>query len=458
MSEETIGTRREAFRRVFERGKIENRPEIKILLYTDAPELVTKEVTGMFSLGRMIDHLKGHPPAFAALAEPRVESRYRNNSRSANNKLDTLLSEEKARTGSTFDQIWFFGIHQINKTIPNLGLGGGTPESELTAEEVRALRQWMEEDQGGVLITGDHANPRPPDAIPTDPNPLNPDPARDAPFLGLGRALGRTIPRAGEMRSWEGDPTSYRGHRFNTQVAVPGGSPSAPGLEGDPTPQRIQPTLFDEIGRPAQIGQPHPLFFYRDEVPIQVLPDHAHEGGIVVPDLSNEDIWKRNSVGFQPVPHIAAQGFDAERRIPVNLISTYDGTSVNVGRIVADSSWHHYFNLNLESLLFPAAPDSPADQIGQFYGNLAIWLSPPKKRQEMAQLMIDWLAKQPMVLEENGPGEITDPAALLATGGAVLKPLKRIASPCEIHELLQMTLVAESNSSVKKTSNIKQMS
>lgn len=438
---------RQEAQQLFQLSRID-KPTIKILLYTDAPKLVTRRRTGPFSLGRMIQHLEGHSPAFARF-DIRLESRYRNNSFTADNKLHDLL-EAEARAGAPFDQIWFFGIHQINKTSPNVGLGGGTRESELTAEEVTALTTWMEDHQGGVLVTGDHANERPPDAISEDPNPLCPDTTRSERFLSLGRALGRCIPRAGKMRDWEGDPTADRGHSFNTNVTVSGIRIDDPGLQRDRLPQQISLQLFDENGRPADIGQPHPLFFYRDERSIQFLPDHMHEGAIQVPpNLDDESIWKRNTHGFQPQPQIVATGIDADRGTRIGVIAAYDGTAVNVGRIVADSSWHHYFNINLENLMFPGLPDSPADQIGQFYANLAIWLCPTAKRQQMADAMVQWVANNPVVLEVFGPTATEKRSALLGTGGAALGVLKRVAAPCEIHELTLMTLSNERRQQVE---------
>lgn len=447
MAQDFLRNFRDESRQLFELPHV-NKPTIKILLYTDAPNLVTTRRVGSFSLGRMIEHLEGHSPAFANL-EIRWESRYRDNSLTANNKLHDLL-EAEAKTGEPFDQIWFFGIHQINRTSPDVGLGGGTRESELTADEVTALTKWMDQHQGGVLVTGDHANERPSDFIADDPNPLCPDTARTERFLSLGRALGRCIPRAGQMRDWEGDPTSDRGHRASTVVLVHGTGINDPGLDRDPQPQQIALQHFDETGRPTDIGRPHPLFFYNDEQSIQFLPDHRHEGTVQLPpNIADETVWKRNAEGFQPQPHIVATGIDRDRGGPANLLAVYDGTAVNVGRIVADSSWHHYFNVNLENLMFPAAPATPADQIGQFYSNLAVWLCPVHKRQQMANAMVQWLARNPVTLEVVGPILTEKLSELLGTGSAALAVLKRVASPCEVHELLQMVLTAERRKKVE---------
>lgn len=434
MAQENLRNLRADARELFEL-RTTDKPTIKILLYTDAPEFVTDRRVGAFSLGRMLQHLRGHSPAFARF-DVRLESRYRN-SLTANNKLNDILEKER-KTGAQFDQIWFFGIHQINKRNRSLNFRGGTPESELTEEESRALQVWMDEHHGGVLVTGDHANERPRDAIDEDPNSLFPDTARKEQFLSLGRALGRGIPRAGKLRDWEGDPTSLPGRTFNTTSRRQGVSNDSSTLERDPIAQRIDPRHFDDSGRPTSNGKPHPLFFYNNDHPIQFLPDHMHEGTVKLPDLT-DGTWKRNADGFRPEPHVVATGIDADTGKSLALVVAFDGTAVDQGRIVADSSWHHYFNVNLEGLLFPAPAGSAADQIGQFYANLAIWLSPIEKRQQMSDVMIEWLAYHPVILEEFDPIQTKELTALLRTGGTALALLKRVASPCEIHELLQMT-------------------
>ena len=70
-----------------------------------------------------------------------------------------------------------------------------------------------------------------------------------------------------------------------------------------------------------------------------------------------------------------------------NTLAAYDGHTVNVGRIVTDSSFHHFLDLNLLgdpcSLIpakkqgFNASTSGQADlaEISAFYVNLATWLA-----------------------------------------------------------------------------------
>lgn len=428
-------------RELFGLTRIE-RPTIKILLYTDSTDVV-KEPVGTFGLGLMINLLKAHAPAFADV-RVKFERRYPPGSTRAENKIHVVMKREEVTTGEPFDQIWFFGLHQVNKQTFDSGLGGGGQESELDLDEVNALRAWMD-DGHGVLMTGDHAEPRPADAL--DPDPNTPCPFRfgNPPLAGLGRALGRCVPRAGDMRDWDGPPTSREEDSNNTQVTPfirCGESFSAQILfQRDRIPQQIILPTFDEKGELSSGGRPHPLFFYREGCgSIQFFPDHLHEGQVVIPDTSDVDVWKKDAADFQPRPRVVAYGIDKRDGRKLDLITAYDGSAVGVGRIVADSSWHHYFNINLSGFTQPTRPGSAFDQIGQFYGNLALWLSPAAKRLEMAKAMFQWLAQDPHVREELVTAPETSEGEKLKAGARARQLLSRVSSPCEIHELLHMTI------------------
>src|ERR671939_671687 len=127
-------------------------PTIRILFYTDDPKIVLDPDNikstdiDFFSIGRMREHIKAHAPAFAKLSFMWV-SRSSDKKHHADHKLDDVLSKKPA-----YDQIWFFGIHQMNKEPFTLGIPkGGGPQSELDANEVAVLERWME--TGGVLMT-----------------------------------------------------------------------------------------------------------------------------------------------------------------------------------------------------------------------------------------------------------------------------------------------------------------
>jgi hypothetical protein len=414
------------------------KPTIRILLYTDDPQEIVKGPAADLGLGLMINHLEGHPPAFANLSIT-YEPRYTGIGPKANNKINLVLDNADAK-GEPFDQVWVFGLHQVNRQSFSMGVGGGGPESELDKAEISAFERRM--DTGlGVLITGDHANRQPPDIVPLDLNSTCDDPRRGDQFLGLGRALGRCIPRAGELRDWEGKPTSQPRFSFNTQVVVFGTNvDTQSGFDLDTTPQQLILQTFNDKGRPSLNGQPHPLFFYRQGQAIQLFPDHVHEGAVVIPESLSARWPKKNNV--RPQPRVVAYGLDKRNGNLLKLVGAYDGDFVDVGRIVADSTWHHYFNVNLRGFQHPGALFSPTDQIGQYYRNLALWLTPRRLRIQMAEVMARWIAQQPSIAELVGPRPSKLLSEMMNTGSAAMKLLTEVASACEIHELFQ-TLVPE---------------
>ena len=266
------------------------------------------------------------------------------------------------------------------------------------------------------MIAGDHSEIRPDNAV-TVPEPACPDDSTAKDPFALGRALGRCVPRAGLMRKWAGPPTKT-GDNHNTVVAG--------GLQQDGRPQTFKHILFDETGNPNPVGSPHPLFFYRANSFIDVLPDHDHEGALV--DIFDPSVWPKVEGKPQPLPRIVAVGTNQRNRTEFNLISAYDGDSVDVGRVVADSSWHHYLGGNLKNFPHPAAVNTESDKIGQFYGNLGLWLAPRSKRIQMAQALLWELANLALVLR--GWEEDT-----FRLGTFAYITLLQMASPCEIHEL-----------------------
>lgn len=402
-------------------------PTIKILLYADDPNGI-RPGNDTSDLATMIEHLCAHQPAFARF-EVTWLSR---NSRTSDNKLNP----ERLKL---YDEIWFFGIHQLNNE-PD------APESELTEHEVRALTDWMKIDEkgGGILMTGDHAEPRPKGT--PGQNPLCPDSSNEN-LLGLGRALGRCVPRAGLLRKWEGSPTSTPPKdRFNTQTPVTGHDPGGGELQTDRFPMLLLLSRFDAAGNPSSTGAPHPLFFYPQGTFIQVFPDHVHEGAVIIPESFDEKVWPKGKIVW-PKPQVVAQGLDYQNATVGNILAAYDGDPASVGRVVADSTWHHYMNENLENFRPGTPVGSDADQIGQFYGNLALWLAPFDKRRQMAHVMFAWLASRLSVREESGMamGDANVPSAeqIARIGQAAYSALLRVASPCEVHELLSASLPPE---------------
>ena len=294
-------------------------------------------------------------------------------------------------------------------------------------------------------MTGDHAEPRP-NGTPGQ-NPLCPDSSEEN-LLGLGRALGRCVPRAGLLRKWEGSPTSNPpADRFNTQTPVSGHDPGGGELQTDEFPMLLLLSRFDAVGNPSSTGAAaHPLFFYPQGGFIQVFPDHVHEGAVIIPESFDEKVWPKGK-SVWPKPQVVARGVDYNNGTVGNILAAYDGDPAGVGRVVADSTWHHYLNENLDRFRPGTPVGSYADQIGQFYGNLALWLAPFNKRRDMARVMFGWLASRLSVREElrmaMGDANVPTYEQVAGIGRAAYSALLRVASPCEVHELLTASLPPE---------------
>lgn len=396
------------------------KPTIKILLYTDDPAGITND-DAFLGLRSMRFRLQAHDPASADFGVAFV-SRSSTIATHADNKIDVVLEREVKETGKPFDEIWFFGTHQITTKQFAAGSLGGGPQSELDTNEVNALTQWMNAKSdvgGGVLISGDHSEGRPEGAIIIQ-KPACPDNSSANDPLALGRAIGRCVPRAGLMRKWAGGPTST-GDNTNTVAAG--------GLQQDAKPQTFRLVRFDANGNPDPSGSPHPLFFYRANTFIDVLPDHDHEGALV--DAFDPSAWPKIEGKPQPLPQVVAVGTNQRNKTEFNLLSAYDGDSVDVGRIVADSSWHHYLYGNLQNFPHPASVNTDSDKIGQFYGNLGLWLAPRAKRSQMAHALLWELANLALAM-----GESEKDMFRLGTFGYVT--LLSMASPCEVYEFFNV--------------------
>ena len=291
-----------------------------------------------------------------------------------------------------YDQVWLFGH-----------LGEDEPGTErpkvLRDSELKVLSQFMN-DGGGVFATGDHAN--------------------------LGFAMCGKVPRVKSMRKWC--------FKFCESP-----NPPAPGIEdvtridtlregidpgfqfndqSDSIPQEIRPKFYPDPNRKGAYA--HPLLVNGDFA-ITVLPDHLHEGECVVPtnlnevitygDLSFEEypplptpdpqirlapqkVAISTSAGghlvgdFGDIPPVEPRAFD--------IIVAYDGQRVMIdgqpiGRVVVDSSFHHFLDINLRGTDskdprkrgFYDRCDNPTkdyEAFKKYYRNIATWLCPPNRR------------------------------------------------------------------------------
>ena len=388
--------------------------EIKILIYTDGVD--TKAVSlrpdAPFSVSILRDVLEAPTSPFLKFSVE-VVNRYENPQQPR--KIDDALL-------ARFDQIWIFGVFQI--AVPgSFDTDAGGPDNELDINEVAALKKWMVTH--GVLIAGDHS-----EVSPLHPPPPAPRPPVEE-YLCLGRALGHKIARAGELRQWVGPPTASDDSSFNTLVQ----RRSKDDPDSDVVPQQY---LLKPFGPD---GMPHPLLVGKDvknnDTRLDLFPDHIHEGMVILPKKPLGDDWPPEGAlpEQKPQPVVIARGCDKRNCDSRDVLAIYDPPEGMAGRIIADSTWHHYLNVNLKGLKNSGDP-VPFLLLQQFYRHVAFFLAPHQKRLEVTGAMLDQMLRRPEVWEEKG----NKPEAI---GKVALKYLSEVATRYEIAEMLQHVIASK---------------
>lgn len=302
-----------------------------------------------------------------------------------------------------YDEIWFFGINS-------------TPS--LTPGEVTLMEQFMAAPKsGGVLVTGDHAS--------------------------LGRGIAGQLKRAGQMRRYPAPEAMRPG--WNTTL-VEGPDPGATydfEDQSDDTPQQIRYRRYPMSRLPlAKRYRPHPVLCGPDG-PIHVLPDHQHEGEALAPTPAAGDADWPTKASHQEPPQVIAWGrikdpAATKHGQEIGVISAYNGHNVDVGRIVADSTWHHWFDINLIGIdplpsAYAGFDDTPAGraalkQIDAYFLNCGVWLAPPAAQAAMRDA--GWWA----VLWSDRVAELHADMPLSFLGEQAIDALGRRASRCTISQ------------------------
>jgi hypothetical protein len=313
-----------------------------------------------------------------------------------------------AVTLANYDQIWMFGF---------------AATGSLAATETQVIADFMN-GGGGVFATGDHAD--------------------------LGSQMCGNLPRIRRMREWASVPMGIEDdvgvavQRIDTVV-----DPGTNGLyefedQSDDIPQRIFPNYQVTAATTSQWqATVHPLLvmplvstvrpeangsagFTQD---IDVLPDHPHESicNEVTSPAVLDDIYLETTPDFEEFrPSVAdaalrvgveivAYGISGGRSVfnsvwkpPVRprmfgVISAYDGRlaqpytgqTQRPGRIVCDSTWHHFLNVNLDGRstsrsglgtwsggspgIGTFTPGAALEKIFTYYRNIAKWLQPANR-------------------------------------------------------------------------------
>ena len=378
--------------------------QIKVLVVCDGNSYDT--VAG-FSLGLALQDAfdPAHPehPSYARFTFTKA---HRGTEATATPGFDNFLFTAGSLDG--FDELWLFGFLWSAPyliTDPNRNLN-----------EPAEIHAFMDRG-GGVLAMGDHDD------------------------LGLGLCGG--IKRVRSMRKWWSSsppppagmlraPDSTDLTRNDTQQ-LPSND------ERDSVPQPIYPNYryTTPFWRPWWKHQkyPHPILC-GPRGPITVMPDHPHEGDCILPSATNAAEF----TGGVPV-EVIARGRNVIGRIKgtyeitddreFGLLGVWDGhqPAANQGRIVVDSTWHHWFNMNLIGLR--AAGGNNYLDILAFFRNCAIWLAPKGQQAAMRRAGQRILLLTPTMVETLPSLSEFRPERFYQLGVEARNALGRIAPQCQ---------------------------
>ncbi|WP_347986203.1 hypothetical protein [Methylomonas sp. AM2-LC] len=323
-----------------------------------------------------------------------------------------------------YDELWLFGFEGVDGTGFRVGPGAMTAEpGALTDSELAAITAFMQAG-GGIFATGDH------DGLGSALCGRIPRVRYMRKWYSSGDSYPGRPPLA--VDNWSGGGSG----RIDTLQHGVGDSTDSSG-----NLHFFFDNQSDDIPQPLYALIPsHPAMQGASGV-LTIFPDHMHEGEVIA---ASGDQLKQTSAsdttlafagagftefpsisGYREPPKVLAQvatgtpgaggtlvghvtdigeggptpncenkNFSSDgtvcQAIPfvhnvsgVNALAAYDGATMNVGRIVTDSSFHHYLDLNL--LGDPCSIDVAKQsgfkgtphlaELDAFYVNLANWLA-----------------------------------------------------------------------------------
>jgi hypothetical protein len=344
-----------------------------------------------FSLSTLIDTLENDPDWWV---EYEVTKTHRQADPLGEADIDGFRFTQAGFDINDYDQVWFFGARQDENDV-----------QALDDDELEIIARWMDEKQGGVFACGDHDD--------------------------LGASLCSRIPRVRSMRKWtpaQGVPQNFGLDRHDTLLKGHNAHYTFNDESDDiPMRTRLRRYPYRSWSPFTWRWSPHPVLCGTDG-PIDILPDHPHEGEVIEP-LSTTDDFTFNGYtadeypevsGVRETPDIIAwasvQGDHTEGRggqagtdqnkgpataKEFGAVGAYDGHEAGVGRVVVDSTWHHWMDINLVGR--PAAPIDFVDpvaagdpkregflhttdgeealaRIKEYFLNTAKWLGSPAKQ------------------------------------------------------------------------------
>jgi len=371
------------------------RSTVRILVVVDS-EISLTEGPSAFGVGRVVRLLRESTVGCTSF---RVDLARRNNAAFAVNASPAPnqpryegfrfnSQDGGAPVLNRYDEVWCFGFKPGNDAGPDANITSALalPASDA---ELEALTRWMNERRGGLLAMGDHDY--------------------------LGASMCHRIPRIRSMRRWtnaqgvppiggEFDADTALRHDTNqpfTPAQVSGGAEIPFSVQEDSKPQSIDwvPWISQQVSIFKVNQRPHPILCHPTHGPIDVMPDHPHEGW----NYEDDEIDLTATYAFgalsgdeypmvganRPSPVVIAHGtttpnppFNLEKgpspKKRFAMVTAYDGHQANVGRVVTDTTWHHWFDENITAI--EAAGGANWDKISRYYLNVATWLAPPGRR------------------------------------------------------------------------------
>lgn len=344
---------------------------------------------------------------------------------------------------NAYDQVWFFGARtNVNDTL------------RLSDAELEIVARWMDERQGGVFAVGDHAD--------------------------LGASLCGRIPRVSTMRKWaasQSPPNNFGPGRHDT---LRRGHDSFYNFHDEsddiPMPIRVKRYPLWSVSPFKRRWAPHPVLCGKDGV-IDILPDHPHEGEVIEPSSPTAQFSFGNYLNKPEYPEISGHrempaiiawasvtGDHTEGRSgqpgtdrnkgpadakEFGAIGAYDGHQGDVGRVIVDSTWHHWFDVNLigrprtGDLVDPVPDDDPKAfgfeysaagrthyaRIKEYFLNTAKWLGSPTKQRCML-----FRALHGIVLRYPLAEQLSPKMAIWELGGVARDAIGRRAGRCTMFD------------------------
>ena len=269
-----------------------------------------------------------------------------------------------------FDEVWLFGIRA----------GLGDPHG-LSDSELEVIERWMDSG-GGIFATG------------------GPD--------ELGSALAGRIPRVRSMRRW-GPVARSDSNIFYLDAGTGNEGSAAHPSEGAASNRggrsgRVVPKHYPQLSWSpyATVHTPHPVL-WSPAGAIEALPVHARQNEVF--EEADIDFTAEFDLGTGkhhpefpsaltggPRPEVVAWATGAGTTVgPIGAVGVYDGHKVRspqsaeqIGRIVVDSSWRHWFDSYHEAPSQIGESATGSDRsLADYYCNIALWLAPPAVQRTM---------------------------------------------------------------------------